>query len=107
MTERERFANRLIGYRKAIEMSQADLSKKVGKAQSVISAWEKGQSSPDVDMLNSLAKALDISIPELCGVTDANSSDQELLDAYHAADPITQKNIRLLLGLGGNDNVDK
>ena len=107
MTERERVANRLIGYRKAIEMSQADLSKKLGKAQSVVSSWENAQSCPDVDMLASLAKVLDISIPELCGVTDANSSDQELLDAFHAADPITQKNIRLLLGLGGADHVDK
>lgn len=48
MTERERMALRLIEYRKRIGMSQVEFSKKLGKAQSVVCAWEKGQTSPDI-----------------------------------------------------------
>lgn len=80
-------------------MSQLDFSKKIGKAQSVVSAWEKGQSSPDAELLPSIAKALEVSVSDICGQADTTTSDQELLDAFHNADLITQNNIRLLLGL--------
>lgn len=58
MTERERMALRLVEYRKRIQMSQLDFSKKIGKAQSVVSAWEKGQSSPDAELLPKIAKEI-------------------------------------------------
>lgn len=80
-------------------MSQLDFSKKIGKAQSVVSAWEKGQSSPDAELLPSIAKALEVSVSDICGQADTTTSDQELLDAFHNADLITQNNVRLLLGL--------
>lgn len=97
MTERERMALRLVEYRKRLSMSQQDFSKKIGKAQSVVSAWEKGQTSPDADMLPSIAKALEISISELCGQADTPTSDQILLDAYHESDIITQGIIKRIL----------
>lgn len=99
MTERERMALRLVEYRKRLQMSQLDFSKKIGKAQSVVSAWEKAQSSPDAELLPSIAKALEVSVSDICGQADTTTSDQELLDAFHNADLITQNNIRLLLGL--------
>lgn len=99
MTERERMALRLLEYRKRLGLSQADLSKKIGKAPSVICAWEKGESSPNAELLPSIAKALDVTVSDLCGQADTTTSDQELLDAFHEADIITQNNIRLLLGL--------
>ena len=99
MTERERMALRLVEYRKRMAMSQQDFSKKIGKAQSVVSAWEKGQTSPDADLLVPIAKALGVTVSDICGQADTPTSDQELLDAFHNADIITQNNIRLLLGL--------
>ena len=101
MTERERMALRLIEYRKRIGMSQVEFSKKLGKAQSVVCAWEKGQTSPDSDMIVPISKVLGITPNELCGQADTKTSDQRLLDAFHEADIITQKNIRLLLGIEG------
>ena len=99
MTERERMALRLIEYRKALSMSQADFAKKINKAQSVVCSWEKAQSSPDADLLPTIAKALDVTVSDLCGQADTSTSDQQLLDAFHEADIITQRNVKLLLGI--------
>lgn len=99
MTERERLALRLTEYRKAIGMSQAEFSKKIGKAQSVVCAWEKGQSSPDAELLPNIAKTLNVTVSQICGQADTPTEDQQLLDAYHEADIITQKHVRLLLNL--------
>ena len=99
MTERERMGLRLIEYRKRLSMSQQDFSKKIGKAQSVVSAWEKGQTSPDADMLVPIAKALEVSVSDLTGQADTPTSDQTLLDAFHEADIITQNIIRKILDI--------
>jgi transcriptional regulator with XRE-family HTH domain len=99
MTERERMALRLIEYRKALSMSQADFAKKINKAQSVVCSWEKAQSSPDADLLPTIAKALDVTVSDLCGQADTSTSDQQLLDAFHEADIITQRHVKLLLGI--------
>ena len=99
MTERERMALRLVEYRKRISMSQQEFSKKIGKAQSVVSAWEKGTTCPDADMLPTIAKTLEVSISELCGQADTPTSDQTLLDAFHNSDIITQNIIRRILKL--------
>lgn len=99
MTERERMALRIIEYRKLIGMSQADFAKRINKAQSVVCSWEKAQSSPDADLLPTIAKALDVTVSDLCGQADTSTSDQQLLDAYHEADIITQRHVKLLLGI--------
>ena len=99
MNERERMALRIIEYRKLIGMSQADFAKRINKAQSVVCSWEKAQSSPDADLLPTIAKALDVTVSDLCGQADTSTSDQQLLDAYHEADIITQRHVKLLLGI--------
>ena len=105
--ERERLAARLKEYRRLIGLSQQELADRIGKPQTTISAWERGVAMPDANQLPQIADALEVSFSDLCGMPDARSSDRKLLDAYHKADETTQKNIRLLLGLGGNDHVDK
>ena len=97
--ERERLASRLKEYRKRLSLSQQELAKKVDKPQTVISSWERGVGVPDANELPVLAKALEISLNDLCGSPEATSKDTELLDAFHKADEITQKNVKLLLGI--------
>lgn len=100
--ERQRLSARLKEYRKLAGMTQKELAEKLGKAQTVVSSWEIGTGCPNANELPAIAKALDASISDICGQTDTKSGDKELLDAYHSADKVTQKNVRLLLGL----NVD-
>lgn len=100
--ERERLAARLKEYRKELKLSQKELADKLGKAQSVISSWELGTGVPDANQLPAIAKALGVSLGDICGIPEIKSSDQILLDAYHNANEITQQNVRLLLGIGGD-----
>ena len=97
--ERERLAARLKEYRKELNLSQKELAEKLGKTQSVISSWEIGTGVPDASQLPSIAKALGVSLGDLCGIPEVKSSDQILLDAYHKANEVTQQNVRLLLGI--------
>lgn len=104
--QRTRLAERLKEYRKRIGLTQLELADKVGRSQSVISSWEIGTGVPDAYYLPALAKALNVSVADICGSETAKSEDVQLLDAFHRADDVTKRNVRLLLGLGGSDNVD-
>lgn len=105
--QRTRLAERLKEYRKRIGLTQLELADKVGRSQSVISSWEIGTGVPDAYYLPALAKALNVSVADICGSETTKSEDVQLLDAFHRADSVTKRNVRLLLGLGGSDNVDK
>lgn len=98
-TQRLRLADRLKEYRKRIGMSQTELAEKVGRAQTVVSSWEIGTGVPDANYLPTLAKALGVSVADLCGTENVKGEDATLLDAYHQADPTTKKNVRTLLGI--------
>ena len=95
--ERERLAARLREYRKLLGMSQQELANKINTPQTTISAWERGVAMPDANQLPEIAYALEVSFSDLCGIPDENSEDRALIDAYHKADEVTKKNIRLLL----------
>ena len=99
--EKERLAARLREYRKLLGMSQQELAEKINTPQTTISAWERGVSMPDANQLPEIAYALEVSFSDLCGVPDGNSEDRALIDAYHKADEVTKKNIRLLLDIEG------
>lgn len=99
--QRTRLAERLKEYRKRIGMSQIELAEKVGRSQSVVSSWEIGTGVPDAYYLPTLAKALGVSVADICGSENVKTEDAELLDAYHKANPTTKKNVRLLLGIEG------
>lgn len=97
--QRERLSARLKEYRKLMKLSQAELAKKLGKAQTVVSSWEIGTGVPSANQLPAIAKALNVSVDDLISSPGIKSKDAELLDAYHQADKTTQKNVRLLLGI--------
>lgn len=98
-TQRLRLAERIKEYRKRLGMTQIELAEKVGRTQSVVSSWEIGTGVPDANYLPVLAKALNVSVADICGTENVKGEDVKLLDAYHQADPTTKKNVRMLLGI--------
>ena len=97
--QRMRLSDRLKEYRKRIGLTQGELAEKVGRSQTVISSWEIGTGVPDAYYLPTLAKALGVSVADICGTENVKGEDTKLLDAYHQADPTTKKNVRMLLGI--------
>lgn len=54
-------------FRKFRNMTQTQLAKKVSKSKSVISHWESGENSPDLDSCEKLCKALNVTPNQLFG----------------------------------------
>lgn len=65
-----KFAKRLKELRKNENMSQAQVAKLVGVAQSNVSDWENGISRPEYENLVALAKFFDVSVDYLIGYKD-------------------------------------
>ena len=51
--------------RKEKNMTQADLAEKLNVTDKAVSRWERGIGFPDINTIEPLASALEISVPEL------------------------------------------
>lgn len=60
-----RIAENIRFYRKRAELTQRELGAMLNSGASLISNYESGYSTPDIDMLYKLAKIFGISIDEL------------------------------------------
>lgn len=89
--------------RNELEMSQDELAHRVGyKGRTAISKIENGECQIRQSMIEKLAKALNTTPSYLMGWDDEDDTDlfgEELLKAFYKADPVTQQNICLLLGV--------
>lgn len=63
-------SERLEQLRKEKNFFQEDLAKILNVAQTTISSWEKGRTTPDKDMLILLANLFDVSVDYLLGRSD-------------------------------------
>jgi len=63
-----RLAERIVSMRKANGMTQTDVADKLGITQQSFARYEAGQRRFPVNILPTLAEALDVSIEELIGV---------------------------------------
>ena len=54
-------------FRKFKGMTQEELANKIGKSKNVISNWERGDNSPDVDSIEKICKALNVTPNQLFG----------------------------------------
>lgn len=66
-------ANRLVGLRKANNLSQEALAEKLGISRQAVSKWERAEASPDTDNLILLARLYQVSLDELL------RTDEEIL----------------------------
>lgn len=58
-------ANRLLQYRKKMNLSQEELASKIGVSRQAVSKWERAEASPDTDNLILLADIYGVSLDEL------------------------------------------
>ena len=59
------FAHRIGSLRRAAALTQRDLARVCGVTSQAVSKWERGISCPDIQILDELAYALDVSLEEL------------------------------------------
>lgn len=57
--------NYIAARRKELGMTQANLAEKIHVTDKAVSRWERGVGLPDIDNLEALAKALDVSLVSL------------------------------------------
>jgi transcriptional regulator with XRE-family HTH domain len=75
-------------YRKEINLTQEEMAKRLGVTASAVNKWENGYSLPDISLLSSIARLLDISIDTLL------SYEKELSDA-EASQLVAEANKKL------------
>ncbi len=63
------FGQRLFSFREAAGLTQHQLAEKLQVHQTNIAFWEHGDKPPRGEVLPSLAKALDVKVDELLGMT--------------------------------------
>ncbi|MFF3554626.1 helix-turn-helix domain-containing protein [Streptomyces tsukubensis] len=65
MASRSFDGQRVREVRRAVDLTQSDLAKKVGVSDAAVAGWETGQSAPDGEKLPALAKALGARLDDL------------------------------------------
>ena len=68
------FNEMLIKRRKEVGQTQDDLADKLGVSRQSVSKWENGECMPDSEKLIKLSDVLDISLDELTGRAERESS---------------------------------
>ena len=80
--DKEKFGEFVSKLRKEQGMTQKELAEKLFVSDKAVSKWERGQSLPDITMLNSLAEALGVTAAELlnCGKIEGEKVDASQVD---------------------------
>lgn len=83
--------------RKEQNLTQKQLAEKIGVSDRAISKWERGAGFPDVSLIEPLADALELTLPELFRgelLPPAPADDVSAREALHFALPQLKKSIR-------------
>lgn len=67
----------ILEKRKKYNMTQEELSEKLGVARQTVSKWETGETVPDIDSLKKLAILFQFSIDEVLGIEIEHDNDDE------------------------------
>lgn len=65
MDIKDNVAKNLIKYRKALDLTQADLAAKLNYSDKAVSKWERAESVPDIFILNQIADLFGITVDAL------------------------------------------
>ena len=96
----------ISGRRKELKLTQAALAAKIHVTDKAISRWERGVGMPDINNLESLAEALDISLIELMQArkneTDNIAIDEAemiIVDTIHLSQENSTNRIKPIIGM--------
>ena len=80
--DKEKFGEFVSKLRKERGMTQKELAEKLFVSDKAVSKWERGQSLPDITMLNPLADALGVTAADLlnCGKLEGEKVDASQVD---------------------------
>jgi transcriptional regulator with XRE-family HTH domain len=97
------FGNKIKEARKAKNLTQQQLAKKIGATHNSVSDWENDKNKPDLNTIELICGVLNISANYLLGTKDPAISlspeATEVAKAYTAAELDKQNIVRLTLGL--------
>ena len=86
-------------------MTQSDIVNRLHINKATVSSWFNGTRIPRMDKIDMLCEFFGCSRTDIMeqytgkSNNSINNDEQRLLDAYREADPITRRNIRMLLGI--------
>jgi len=93
---------RIAKYRKLKKHSQRELAQLIGVSNSCISNWEQGTHRPDVDILATICKVLEVSPSDLLDIhlstDELTEHERSLVLAYRSHQDL-QKAVNILLGI--------
>lgn len=72
-------SERLLAIRKEKKIAQGELAKKVGIHTNILGRYERGETTPNIEMASKLADSLNVSVDYLIGKTDVKI-DKVILD---------------------------
>ena len=87
------------------DKQQSDVAKDLGLSKATVSSWFNGTRVPRMDKIDALCKYFHCKRSDIIEeftetMRDPLSTDEwKVMDAYRAADPVTRRNIRMILGL--------
>ena len=84
-------ARNITNFRKANGLTQLELAEKLNYSDKAVSKWERGESLPDVYMLQVIAEILGVSLNDL--ISDETTDIKPLKSRYN-------KNVIMLLAIG-------
>lgn len=96
MTRSEIVGANILKHRTALGMNQVDFADAIGRSQTMISMYEKGQRLPSTQILAQIAKVLGVSFGELYFSEEERNADMEELDDPMPQDRLTKDEQRLL-----------
>lgn len=96
MTRSEIVGANILKHRTALGMSQVDLADLIGRSQTMVSMYEKGQRLPSTQIIANIAKVLGVSFGELYSSADEKKSDEQFIDDPMPYDRLSKEERRLV-----------
>lgn len=88
LNDKQRLGNMILKLREESKLTQKELGAKIGVNRQTISAYERGERSPNIEQLIMLSKGFSVSVDYLLGIRETNEFDEvEFVERYTGLHP--------------------